>query len=126
MTYGSVVALLLVVVSGPAEAESGIVDYLTGAELQCEESQIPWVSTALMRILSSDPDELEEALFPSYGGDWTWTLERFITAYFVPDHAGAVPGEDLFPAIASPEARSLLRSFYAELGPSMTWARIES
>ena len=81
-------AILLLAVLASAD----VVGYLDGAELQCEDSRT--VAAELRFILRSDADAIRAHLFPDYSGRRTWTLSDFIYGHFVPDHAGAVLGDD--------------------------------
>jgi hypothetical protein len=113
------VAALLIAMS---LATGDLVDYLDGAELQCEDSRT--VAVELGFILRSDAAAIRSHLFPDYSGLRTWTLSDFIYGHFVPDHTGAVLGDDPESQITSTAARRLVRGFYSEIREEVTWASI--
>lgn len=104
---------LLSVLAGSAAAEPATLDFLDGAELQCE-NDVP-VAWALLYILEHDPEEVADHLFPDYGGRPTLTASGFLYAHFVPDHEGAVLGDPS--ELALPEVRAVLREHLAGLLP---------
>jgi hypothetical protein len=117
MRLSTAAALLLIPL-----ASGDVLDYLEGAELQCENSRTAAVE--LRFILRSDADGIRSHLFPDYSGLPTWTLSDFICGYFVPDHTGAVLGDDPECQITSPAARRIIREFYSALHAEITWASI--
>ncbi len=109
MRSGAILALALLL----SQASAGVVEYLSGAELQCENPG--QVAASLRFLLDSDESEIRTHLFPDYRGIPCWTLGEFLSRHFVPAEAGTTFGADPAAEIVSPEARRLVREFYAGL-----------
>jgi hypothetical protein len=111
---------LLPVLAVSAAGAPATLDFLEGAELQCE-NEVP-VARALLYILEHDPEEVAAHRFPDYGGRPALTASEFLFAHFVPDHAGAVLGDPS--ELARPEVREVLREHLAGLLPFVSSAPV--
>lgn len=106
-------AMALALVLALSRMSAGVVEYLAGAELQCENPG--QVAESLRFLLESDESDIRTHMFPDYSGISRWTLGEFLSHYFVPAEAGATPGADPAAGIVTPAARRLLREFYVRL-----------
>jgi|GEM_PF-1552783 len=98
-----------------ATSLAGVADYLSGAELQCEDGQLKSVAVSIRILLTLDEGLLRSHEFPDYAGAPVLSLEEFLQAYFVPDSQGAAPGPEAPREVTDPEAGKLLRGFYGSL-----------
>ena len=96
-----------------SQAAAGVVEYLSGAELQCENPGR--VAASLRFILESDENGIRTHMFPDYRGIPCWTLGEFLARHFVPAEPGTTFGADPAAEIVTPAARRLVREFYAGL-----------
>ncbi|NLP05017.1 hypothetical protein GX411_03565 [Candidatus Fermentibacteria bacterium] len=118
MRYCAVLAVVLAL----SRAGAGVVEYLSGAELQCENSG--QVAASLRFILESDESEIRTHMFPDYRGIPCWTLGEFLGRRFVPAEPGTTFGADPAAEIVKPAARRLVREFYVRLASGLESAPI--